>query len=94
MIGIAGQGDNVYKIGRLALKSVIYFEVVTTLALILGIFAVNIAKPGNAFNIGGLNASTIASDNTTISWATELEVPMRKHTNTCLPSTNKALISS
>ncbi|KAF8951838.1 hypothetical protein CPC16_009182 [Podila verticillata] len=75
VIGIAGQGDNIYKIGRLALKSVIYFEVVTTLALILGIFAVNIAKPGNAFNIGGLNASaTIASDNMTINWVTELEL--------------------
>lgn len=93
MIGIAGQGDNMSKIGRLALKSVIYFEFVTTLALILGIFAVNIAKPGDAFNIGGLVAP-LPSTNTTITWVTELEVPLRNHTYTCLPSSNKVLISS
>jgi proton glutamate symport protein len=33
-------------VGRLALKSLIYFEIVTTLALFIGLFAVNITKPG------------------------------------------------
>ena len=33
-------------VGRLAIKSLIYFEVVTTLALVVGLFAVNLVKPG------------------------------------------------
>ncbi|HMP15510.1 MAG TPA: cation:dicarboxylase symporter family transporter [Gemmatales bacterium] len=46
VIGIAGHGDDVKKVGRLALKSFIYFEIVTTLALFIGLAAVNIAQPG------------------------------------------------
>ncbi|UIZ24063.1 hypothetical protein KXD40_008143 [Peronospora effusa] len=45
VIGIADQKD-MKQLGRIALKSIIYFEFVTTLALILGLFAVNIVKPG------------------------------------------------
>ncbi len=46
VIGIAGHGDDIKKVGRLALKSLIYFEVVTTLALFIGLAAVNITEPG------------------------------------------------
>ncbi|HEY2786864.1 MAG TPA: cation:dicarboxylase symporter family transporter [Fimbriiglobus sp.] len=46
VIGIAGHGDDMKKVGRLALKSIIYFEIVTTLALVIGLGAVNIARPG------------------------------------------------
>ena len=46
VIGIAGHGDDMKKVGRLALRSIIYFEVVTTLALVVGLLAVNIVKPG------------------------------------------------
>lgn len=46
VIGIAGHGDDIKKVGRLALKSIIYFEVVTTLALFIGLAAVNTTKPG------------------------------------------------
>ena len=46
VVGIAGHGDDLALIGRLAIKSLIYFEVVTTVALFLGLAAVNIAKPG------------------------------------------------
>jgi Na+/H+-dicarboxylate symporter len=46
VIGIAGHGDDMKRVGRLALKSLIYFEVVTTIALFIGLFAVNITKPG------------------------------------------------
>ncbi|KAG0023812.1 hypothetical protein BGZ81_007919 [Podila clonocystis] len=77
VIGIAGQGENVYKIGRLAIKSIIYFEVVTTLALILGIFAVNVIKPGNSVNLERLAApvsSNLTSNLTQITWVTELEI--------------------
>ena len=46
VIGIAGHGDDMKRVGRLALKSLIYFEVVTTIALFLGLFAVNLTQPG------------------------------------------------
>ncbi len=46
IVGIAGHSDDLKAVGRLALKSLIYFEAVTTLALVIGLLAVNIAKPG------------------------------------------------
>jgi proton glutamate symport protein len=46
VIGIAGHGDDMKRVGRLALKSIIYFEVVTTVALIVGLAAVILTKPG------------------------------------------------
>jgi proton glutamate symport protein len=46
VVGIAGHGDDMKRVGRLALKSIIYFEIVTTLALVIGLFAVNMIKPG------------------------------------------------
>ena len=46
VVGIAGHGDDMKRVGRLALKSIVYFELVTTLALFIGLLAVNILKPG------------------------------------------------
>src|SRR5690349_2981279 len=46
VVGIAGHGEDMRRVGRLALKSIIYFEIVTTVALFIGLFAVNIIKPG------------------------------------------------
>jgi len=46
VVGIAGHGDDMKRVGRLALKSIIYFEVVTTLALFIGLAAVNLVRPG------------------------------------------------
>src|SRR5216117_4017461 len=46
VVGIAGHGDDMKRVGRLALKSIVYFEVVTTLALFIGLLAVNVLKPG------------------------------------------------
>jgi proton glutamate symport protein len=46
VIGIAGHGDDMKRVGRLALKSLIYFELVTTLALFIGLAGVNLVKPG------------------------------------------------
>jgi proton glutamate symport protein len=43
--GIAGAGH--FKVvGRMGLRAIIYFEVVTTLALVIGLVAVNLARPG------------------------------------------------
>ena len=46
VVGIAGHGDDLKRVGKLALRSIIYFEIVTTVALIVGLAAVNIVKPG------------------------------------------------
>ncbi|MGN6419419.1 MAG: C4-dicarboxylate transporter DctA [Pseudobacter sp.] len=43
--GIAGAGD-LKKVGRVGLKAFIYFEIVTTLALIIGLITANVLKPG------------------------------------------------
>ncbi|HWL39846.1 MAG TPA: cation:dicarboxylase symporter family transporter [Gemmatimonadaceae bacterium] len=51
VVGIAGHGDDMKRVGRLALKSIIYFEVVTTLALFIGLAAVNITRPGDGVNL-------------------------------------------
>jgi proton glutamate symport protein len=48
--GIAGHG-NLRSVGRIGLKSLIYFEVVTTLALLLGIAAINISRAGEGLAI-------------------------------------------
>ena len=46
VVGIAGHGDDMKRVGRLALKSLIYFEVVTSLALVVGLAAANLVSPG------------------------------------------------
>jgi aerobic C4-dicarboxylate transport protein len=43
--GIAGAGD-MKKVGRVGVKALIYFEVITTLALIIGLVTANLVKPG------------------------------------------------
>lgn len=43
--GIAGAG-HFKDVGRMGLRAIIYFEIVTTLALLIGLFTVNIMKPG------------------------------------------------
>jgi proton glutamate symport protein len=52
VVGIAGHGDDIRRIGRLALKSLVYFEVVTTIALFVGLAAANFARPGDGIRIG------------------------------------------
>src|SRR6187200_1886202 len=51
VVGIAGHGDDMKRVGRLAFKSLIYFEVVTTLALFIGLAAVNLTQPGVGINL-------------------------------------------
>ncbi|HEX3927942.1 MAG TPA: dicarboxylate/amino acid:cation symporter [Gemmatimonadales bacterium] len=46
VVGIAGHGDDLKRVGKLALRSIIYFEVVTTIALIVGLAMVNLLRPG------------------------------------------------
>src|SRR5215212_6773849 len=48
VVGIAGHGDDLKKVGRLAFRSILYFEIVTTIALAVGLLAVNISRPGDS----------------------------------------------
>ncbi len=48
--GIAGPG-HLKSVGRMGFRAIIYFEVVTTLALIIGLLAVNLTRPGVGLNI-------------------------------------------
>lgn len=56
VVGIAGHGDDMKKVGRLAFRSILYFEVVTTLALAIGLLVVNVVKPGAGVNLAVASA--------------------------------------
>ena len=45
VLGIVGAGD-MKKVGRVGGKGLIYFEIVTTLAIIIGVVVANVIKPG------------------------------------------------
>lgn len=53
VIGISGTGD-IKQVGRIGAKSLIYFEIVTTLALVIGLLAVNITRPGDGVSLAGI----------------------------------------
>lgn len=55
--GIAGMND-MKSVGRVALKSIVYFEAVTILALIVGLVAVDLWKPGVGMNIDAATIDT------------------------------------
>lgn len=58
--GIAHMAD-MAKVGRVAVKALVYFEVITTFALIIGLAAVNIWQPGAGMNVdvSSINASIV-----------------------------------
>jgi proton glutamate symport protein len=53
VVGIAGHGD-LKVVRRMEVKSLVYFEIVTTLALLLGLITVNIMKPGVGIKLEGM----------------------------------------
>jgi proton glutamate symport protein len=78
VVGIAGHGDDMKKVGRLAFRSIIYFEIVTTIALVIGLAAVNLVKPGAGISLAGANvqtASELAQNKITFSGVIEHMVP-------------------
>ena len=62
VLGISGAGD-LKKVGRVGVKSLVYFEVVSTLALIIGLVVVNTLRPGEGFNVdpSTLDTSAVAT---------------------------------
>lgn len=78
VIGIAGHGDDLKRVGRLALRSIIYFEVVTTLALAFGLLAVNLVRPGDGVDLSAATAeqgNQFASNKVTLSGVLEHTFP-------------------
>ena len=58
IIGVAGTGD-MKKLGRLGGKTLIYFEVITTIAIVVGILAANVFQPGVGVNMNELEQTDI-----------------------------------
>src|SRR5215510_1540723 len=61
VLGIAGAGD-MKKVGRVGGKALIYFEVVSTIALVIGVVVANVIQPGSGFNAdpASLDANAVA----------------------------------
>ncbi|MGB9253365.1 MAG: cation:dicarboxylase symporter family transporter, partial [Candidatus Korobacteraceae bacterium] len=62
VVGIAGH-SNLRQVGRLGLRSIIFFEVVTTIAIFLGLGAINLSKAG----VGVQLTATTAADTGSVS---------------------------
>lgn len=73
VVGIAGHADDLKAVGRLALKSLFYFEVVTTLALGIGLLAVNWARPGDGLTLPPPSNSTPTAPTTQVTLSGILE---------------------
>ena len=61
VVGIAKMGS-IKEVGRIGVKSLLYFEILSTIALVIGLVVVNITKPGVGMNINvdTLDGSAIA----------------------------------
>lgn len=61
VVGIAGVGD-AKKLGKIGGKTILFFEVVTTIAIVMGLIIANVIKPGVGIeNIGSLATTNIAN---------------------------------
>lgn len=63
-VGIANIGD-IKKLGRIGVKTLIYFEILTTIALLLGMIVANVTHPGTMIDIHKLHATDISQYMTT-----------------------------
>jgi aerobic C4-dicarboxylate transport protein len=61
VVGIAKMG-NIKEVGRIGVKALIYFEILSTIALVVGLVVVNVVKPGVGMNINAdsLDGSSIS----------------------------------
>lgn len=60
VVGIAGAGD-IKQVGKLGGKTILYFEVVTTIAIVLGLVIANLFHPGTGINMSELVKTNISS---------------------------------
>jgi proton glutamate symport protein len=73
VVGIAGHTDDLKAVGRLALKSILYFEVITTLALVIGLAAVNLVQPGVGIQLTPASGPVAGVSATKLTLASVLE---------------------
>ena len=59
VIGIGSMGD-VKKVGKIGGKALLYFEIVSTFALAIGLIVVNIVQPGKGFNTEAANGADVS----------------------------------
>ena len=59
ILGIAGVGST-KSLGRLGFKTILYFEIITTIAILVGLFAANIFHPGSGIDMSQLVQSDIS----------------------------------
>lgn len=59
VIGIGGMGD-MKKVGRIGGKALLYFEIVSTVALAIGLIVVNLLGPGKGFNIDSVEGGDVS----------------------------------
>ncbi|OON41692.1 glutamate/aspartate:proton symporter GltP [Izhakiella australiensis] len=59
IVGIAGMGD-AKKLGRIGVKTIVYFEVITTIAIVVGITLANVFKPGIGIDMSALTTVDIS----------------------------------
>ncbi|MEH6941324.1 dicarboxylate/amino acid:cation symporter [Bacillus sp. JJ722] len=59
VIGIGSMG-NLKKVGKIGGKALLYFEIVSTLALAIGIIVVNLVQPGKGLNTEGIEAGDVS----------------------------------
>jgi len=58
VVGVAGVGD-IKRVGKIGGKTILYFELVTTVAIIIGLLAANLFHPGTGININELSTVSI-----------------------------------
>lgn len=77
VIGIAKMGD-LKEVGRVGLKSIAYFEVASTIAMVIGLVVVNVFRPGTGMhvNVKALDTHAIASYTSTAQHATMVDFLM------------------
>lgn len=69
VLGIAGAGD-LKKVGRVGIKGLIYFEIVTTAAIVIGLIVGNVIKPGSGVQSNAVHAEPVtkAASSVGIDW--------------------------
>ena len=59
IVGVAGAGSG-KKVGRLGFRTILYFEIITTFAIVLGLLLGNIIQPGHGVNFSGAEKQDIS----------------------------------
>ncbi len=81
-VGIAG-GESSKELGKMGVKSIIYFEIITTIAIIVGIVAANLFQPGVGVDLSGLAQADISKFSATMA---EINASEQNHLVTTIMS--------